>query len=169
MIAFQHDRSFVELRYGQILDDAVFADVAEKRDLFEYGRIQGTVTAQDDHIRMDAHALQFFDGVLGRFCLVLIAAAEVRNERDMDVEDVVLSDFQPDLPDGFQERLALDVAGRTADLGDDDIRFGALGKVVDIALDLVGNMGNDLHGLAQVGALALLVQHVPVNLAGGKI
>ena len=87
----------------------------------------------------------------------------------MDVAAVFKALFQPDLADCLKERLAFNIAGGAADLGDDDIRFGALGKVVDLALDLVGNMGNDLHGLAQVGALALLVQHVPVNLAGGKI
>ena len=30
-------------------------------------------------------------------------------------------------------------------------------------------MGDDLHGLAQVGALPFLVQHVPVHLAGGQV
>ena len=56
-----------------------------------------------------------------------------------------------------------------ADLGDDHVGLGALGQIVDVALDLVGDMGDDLHGLPQVGALALLVQHVPVDLAGGQV
>jgi hypothetical protein len=30
-------------------------------------------------------------------------------------------------------------------------------------------VGNDLHGLAQVFAAALLVEHVPVHLAGGQV
>ena len=30
-------------------------------------------------------------------------------------------------------------------------------------------MGDDLHGLAEIFAAALLVQNVPVDLAGGKV
>ena len=44
-----------------------------------------------------------------------------------------------------------------------------LPTIVDEALDLVGDVGDDLHRLAQIFALALLVQHVPVDLAGGQV
>jgi hypothetical protein len=30
-------------------------------------------------------------------------------------------------------------------------------------------VGNDLHGLAQIGTLTFLVQYVPVHLAGGQV
>ena len=42
-------------------------------------------------------------------------------------------------------------------------------RIIDVALDLVGNVGDDLHGLAQISALTLLVQDVPVDLAGGQV
>ena len=87
----------------------------------------------------------------------------------MDVAAVLGALLQADLADGLQEGLALDIAGGTADLGDNDIGLGALGQVINVALDLVGDVGDDLHGLAQVGALPLLVQDVPVDFAGGQV
>ena len=39
----------------------------------------------------------------------------------------------------------------------------------DELLDFVGDMGNDLHGLAQVVATALFFQHGLVNLARGEV
>ena len=35
--------------------------------------------------------------------------------------------------------------------------------------DFVGDVGDDLNGLAEVVALAFLVQNVPVDLAGGEV
>ena len=87
----------------------------------------------------------------------------------MDIAAVLGALLQTDLTDGLQEGLALNVAGGAADLGDDDVRLGALGQIIDVALDLVGNVGDDLHGLAQISALTLLVQDVPVDLAGGQV
>ncbi len=61
---------------------------------------------------------------------------------------------QAHLADGLEEGQAFDVADRAADLDDDDVvlrRDRAEGR-----LDLVGHVGDDLDGLAQVLALALL-------------
>ena len=44
-----------------------------------------------------------------------------------------------------------------------------MAHAVDEALDLVRDVRNDLHGLAEVFAAALLVQHVPVHLAGRQV
>ena len=68
-----------------------------------------------------------------------------------------------------KEGLALDVAGGAADLGDDHVGLGGGGQIVDVALDLVGDVGDDLDRLAQIRALALLVQHIPIDLAGGQV
>ena len=87
----------------------------------------------------------------------------------MDEAAVVAALLQAHLPDGLQEGLALDIAGGAADLGNDHIGLGGGSHVVDVALDLVGNVGDDLDGLAQIGTLTLLVQHVPVHLAGGQV
>ena len=87
----------------------------------------------------------------------------------MDEAAVLLALLEAHLTDGLKEGLALDVAGGAADLSDDHISLGGGGQIVDVALDLVGDVGDDLDGLAEVSALTLLVQHVPVHLAGGQV
>ena len=76
-------------------------------------------------------------------------------------------DFLAELADGLEERQRLDVAHRAADLGDDHVvpRRGA----PDGVLDLVGDVGNDLHRGAEVLAAPLLVDHRLVDPAGGDV
>ena len=103
--------------------------------------------------------------MLGRLGLVLVGAGDVGHQHHMDEAAVVAALLQAHLTDGLQEGLALDAA----DLGNDHIGPGGGSHVVDVALDLVGDVGDDLDGLAQIGTLTLLVQHVPVHLAGGQV
>ena len=83
--------------------------------------LQRLVAAQDDDVRRDAHALKLLDGVLGGLGLVLVAAAQEGDEGDVDEQAVAAPLLQPDLADRLNEGLALDIAGRAADLGDDDV------------------------------------------------
>ena len=77
-------------------------------------------TAYDD-IRLDAHALQLFDAGLGRLGLQFAGCLQVRNQGDMDQNRVLHGrHVMLKLADGLQERLALDIADRAADLDDGD-------------------------------------------------
>ena len=87
----------------------------------------------------------------------------------MNKQAVAAADLGRHLTDGFKERLGLNIAGRAADLGDDNIRRGLFADRIDERLDFVGDMRDDLHGFAQIFARALLVEHVPVYLAGGQV
>ena len=87
----------------------------------------------------------------------------------MDEQAVARPLLKADLARGLKERLALYIAGRTADLGDDDVRTGVLADLVDEVLYLAGDVGDDLNGLAEVLAAALTVEDIPVDLAGGKV
>ena len=91
-----------------------------------------------------------------------------RHERDVDVADVVAADVEPELPDRLEEREDLDVADRAADLGDDDIDLVG-DETVDAPLDLVGDVGDDLHGLAEVVAAPLGRQHGGVDRTGRRV
>src|SRR5204862_135858 len=75
-------------------------------------------------------------------------------ERHVDVAHVLAADIEAVLPDGFEEREDLDVADGAADLGDHDVGL-VVGEAADPLLDLVGDVGNDLHRLAEVLAPAL--------------
>ena len=66
----------------------------------------------------------------------------------MDVADVVAADVLAELADGLEERKDLDVADRSADLGDDDVD-GIGREALDPVFDLVGDVRDDLHGLAE--------------------
>ena len=166
----QHQRRGVKAVDGAVFDHAVGLYVAEQRNLLENAGIRNRlVAAQDDDVRRDAEALKLLDGVLGRLALVLVAAAQIGYERDMDEKAVFPPDLQRDLAHRLDEGLALDVADGAADLRDDDVRIRLAADAVDELLDLVRDVGDDLHRGAEILAAPLLVQHVPVDLARGEI
>src|SRR5207244_7181994 len=59
------------------------------------------------------------------------------------------------LADRLEERLALDVADRAADLDDHDFGAGIAADATYAFLDLVGDVGDGLDGAAEVVAAAL--------------
>ena len=87
----------------------------------------------------------------------------------MDVEGVARAHLPAHLPDGLQEGLAFHIAGGAADLGDDHIRPGLIAHGVDEALDLIGDVGDDLYRLAQILSPALLGDDIGVHPAGGQV
>ena len=77
------------------------------------------------------------------------------------------ADVLADLAGGFEERLRLDVAHGAADFGDDDVRgVLALGGKPHAPLDLIGDVRDDLDGVAEVFAAAFLGDDGRVDLAG---
>ena len=165
----QHQRALIQTGHGQVLDHTLRLHIAEGADLAADVAAHAAVRTQDDNVGVHTHALQLFHRVLCGLGFVFVRAGNVGHQHHMDVAAVVATLLQTHLTDGLEEGLALDVAGGAADLGDDDVRLGALGQIIDVALDLVGDVGDDLHGLAQVCTLTFLVQHVPVHLAGGQV
>ncbi len=113
----------------------------------------------DDDVGMDADAAQLVDRVLGRLRLQLAGRLDERDERDVDVDDVLGADLPPELADRLEERQRLDVADRAADLRDDDVGGARLGAAADARLDLVGDVRDHLHGRAEEVALPLLAQN----------
>ena len=68
----------------------------------------------------------------------------------------IAPDLVAQLADGLEERQGLDVADGAADLDDDQVGDLRLGERLDPVLDLVGDVRDDLDGLAQVVAPPLL-------------
>ena len=64
---------------------------------------------------------QVADAVLRRLGLQLAGGADERHQRQVDVERVLAADVLPQLADRLEERQALDVADRAADLDEDDV------------------------------------------------
>ena len=73
------------------------------------------------------------------------------------------------LTNGFQKRLGFNITGGAADFRDDNIRIGLFAYGIDKRLDFIGDMGDNLYGFTQIIAFSLLVQYIPVHLAGGQV
>ena len=87
----------------------------------------------------------------------------------MDIKRVFFTYLKPYLTDSLQKRLAFDIARCAADFGYYYIGVGFSAHGVNKFLDFVRNVRYYLHGLAEIFAAALLVQNIPVYLAGCKV
>ena len=76
--------------------------------------------------------------------------------------------LQAHLAHRLEEGQRLDVADGAADLDDRHVDLVA-GAAADEVLDLVGDVRDHLHRLAEVVAAALLLEHALVDLAGGEV
>ena len=85
----------------------------------------------------------------------------------MDIDRVMARQIVAQLPDRLEERQALDVADRAADLAQHEIE--AVIAVADEILDGVGDVRNDLDGGAEIVAAPLLGEDVLVDAAGGDV
>ena len=81
----------------------------------------------------------------------------------------VVGEFPAHLAHGLEEGQTLDVADDTADFGDDEVEVARDAELFHAVLDFVGDVGNDLYGLTQVDALALLLDDSLVDAARGDI
>ena len=80
-----------------------------------------------------------------------------------------VADLEREFADGFEERQALDVAGRAANFRDNHISFGVLGQDVNAILDLVGHVRDHLDCFAEVFPFALVIEYGLIYLAAGEV
>src|SRR5699024_10634576 len=151
----EHKWNFIEGITVGVLNDMIRTHVAEESDLLAHLLGDMIVAAADQEIGLYAGLLKFLDRVLRGLGLELPAGRQIRDQGDVNVEDIFYRQLEVHLPDGLEEGLALNVADRAADLGDDNIRVFA--GLQDAALDFIGYMWNDLNGAAVIVAAALLV------------
>ena len=146
-------------------DDGVLRHVGEQRDLAALAVRQWLLGAAQQHVGLDTDRAQFLHGMLGGLGLQLARRRDVRHEGEVHEDGLVRAALGADLADRLEEGQRLDVAHRAADLHQADVE--AFGGGVDAALDLVGDVRDDLHGRAEVVAAALLADHFLVDAAGG--
>ncbi len=123
--------------------------------------------AAEQDVGLDADGPQFLDAVLGRLGLDLAGGLDIGHPGDVDEQGVFAAQIAAELADGLDEGQSLDVADGAADL--DDGHVDAAVKLQDGPLDLVGDMGDDLDGAAQVFAAPFLGDHRVVDPAGGVV
>ncbi len=125
--------------------------------------VERMVAAADQHVRLDADLAELRHRLLGRLGLQLARRRQEGHQRHVDEDHVLRLHLEGELAHGLEEGQALDVAGRAADLGDQDVDVLAAG--VDPLLDLVGDVRDHLDGLAEVDPAPLLLDHALVDLA----
>ncbi len=163
----QQHRDLVDVVGVDAGDDRALFDVGEQRDLAALLVGQRILAAAQQHVGLDTDAAQFLHAVLRGLGLDLTRAADDGHEREMQEHAVVAAEFDAELADGFEERQRLDVADRAADFDHADV--GIAGAQLMRALDLVGDVRDDLHGRAEVVAAAFLGDHAFVDAARREI
>lgn len=148
-------------------------DVAEVANLAAGSLLQALSGSAEDDLGRKAEGAQIANTVLGRLGLLLLGKdGDQTHEHEAEV---VVSDAELELSEGLEEDAGFDVTDGAADL--DKANVGCLSRIVDgnmsdaldPVLDLIGNVRDDLDGLAEVVSLALLGDDLAVNLAGGDV
>ena len=106
--------------------------------------------------------------MLGGLGLHFASRSDIGDVGQVDAQ-AVLPELPLELSYAFEEGEGFDIADGTTDLGDDEVVLLLEAKELDVALDLVGDMGDDLYGLAEVVALTLLADDVLVDTPGGDV
>ena len=85
----------------------------------------------------------------------------------MNKKHICFAHFAGKLTHRLGKGQAFDVTNGSADLGDQNIH--PLAGRIDAVLDFVSDMGNDLHGLAEVVAPSFLADDRLIDLSAGQV
>ncbi len=159
------DRHLVDVRGVERRDHGVRLHVALERDLAPgFGRDR-PLGAAKQHVGLDADAAQLAHRMLGRLGLELARRGEIGHQRQMHVGDAIAAELEAELADRLEERQALDVADRAADLAEHEIDVVDVGQ--DELLDHVGDVRHHLDRAAEIVAVALAREHPRIDPARG--
>ena len=169
MFFFHGERRFIQIFHIQILQNTAAGNVTEQSDFILNALAERNFAAADDDIGLDSHSLKLLNAGLGGFGFQFLGGAQIGNQGDVDQNRIFMSDLSLKLADGFQKRLAFDISYGAAHFDDGDPCF-IVGKIaVETALDLVGDVRDDLNGTAAVISAPFLLENGPVNLSGGDV
>ena len=145
-------------------NDRFLVDVTEERDLLLDVLRQPPVRPAEEDVGLDADRSQVANAVLRGLGLQLARRSDVGHQGEVDEQRVLAPEVLAELADGLEERLALDVSHRAADLDHDHVHV--VGHAPDALLDLVGDVRNHLDRAAEVITPPLLLDDRQVDLAG---
>ena len=133
-------------------------DVAEQRDLLAVFASQRPLGSHDQNVGLNTDLPQLADAVLRRLGLGLAGRLQVRHQRQVDEQAILLADVERNLADRLEERQPLDVAHRAAEFGDHHVDVRPV-EVEDGRLDLVGDVRDHLDGPAEILASPFFFDH----------
>ncbi len=105
--------------------------------------------------------------MLSRLGLGFAGGGDIRNQRQVHQHGALGAHFHTQLADRLEEGLRLDVTDGAADFHQRHV--GIASALDDAALDLVGDMRNDLNGRAQIITPTLAAQYVLVDASGSEV
>ena len=158
----------IDSRLVEALDHGLGGDVAELADLAAHCCGEVFLRAEHEDVGLDADALEHLHAMLRGLCLQLLCGAEIRHVCEVD-EEGVLAELPFELAHSLEERRRLDVADGSADFSDHEVIVAGVAEDLDVALDFVGDVRDDLHGLSEIVAAALLVDDALVDPACGDV
>ena len=138
-------------------------------DLLNGAFLQRQLAATGNQVRIQTCAANIANGSLGGLRLLLVM--NHRDVRHMNLSKVVLARSALELADGVNERRTLNISNSTTQLDNANIGFpprlvnGNLGHPLDPILNGVGDVGDNLNGLAKVTTDTLALNNLLVNLA----
>ena len=129
------------------------------------------VGAAQQRVGLDADLAQLLHRVLGRLGLQLAGGGDPRHVGQVDEGGVVRPERR--LIWRTASRKGSDSMSPTvppiSTIATSTDRLAVAGAALDELLDLVGDVRDHLHRLAEVVAAALLLEHALVDLAGGEV
>ena len=143
--------------------------VAEERHLAADVLAELLFGAQDEDVGLEPVLQHHLHRVLRRFGLEFTRSGHVGYERQVHHGRVPQAEFVSQLAYRLDIGKRLDVAYRTAHLGDDHVVLLLAAQQFDAAFDFVGDVRYDLYRLAEEIAAAFLVDDRLVNLACGDV
>ena len=163
----EHQRHFVHRMHVARGDHGFHVHVAEQRDLFLHVVRQGALGAAQQHVGLNTERAQLLHAVLRGLGLQLLRRRDPRHQRHVHERRVVAAHLVPQLADGFEKRQRFDVAHRAADFHDHHVHVRR--HFARRRLDLVGDVRNHLHRLAEIIAAPLAMDDLLVDSARGEI
>ena len=169
MLVMQREGHRINTRRVNAREHIARVNVAEQGDFVANARGNLVVAAAYDEVGLHANAAQLFDGMLRGLGFHLVSRGDVRNQRHMHENHVAGFFFLLELASGLDERLALDVAHRAADFGNNDIGVRLARDAIEALFNSVGHMRNNLHGATQEIAATLAGDEALIDRALGEV
>ena len=157
----------VDRGYVARLDHGALAHVAEQGELTPLFARNRAVGAAEQDVRLDADRAQLLDRMLRRLGLQFARGRNIRQQRQVNIDDMAARQVVAELADRLEERQAFDVADGAADF--DQHEIDALVAFQDELLDRVGDVRDHLHRRAEEIAMALLGDQFLVDAPGGDV
>ncbi len=168
----QHARHLVDGVHVPHADHAPFGHVGEQRNLGPFVVGNGAVGAAEQGVGLDADFAQLLHRVLCGLGLEFACGRNEGHVGQMHEGGVVRAQLEAELAHGFEKGERFNVAHGAADFCDGHVH-GVIGAhtraALDVFLDFVGDVRDDLDGLAQVVATAFFLQHALVDAARGEV